>query len=321
VRDNFGRLGAIALLSYPKAWRSLNGAVLLSTLSEVAEGEGRTAPRASQLFNVALTGLAHRAALVISAQSRDAISTVAFGSGAAFALVFLVVNTWSPWAAVEKFTASAYPHFGPFLNLGVIVYTLWGIALILLFAHKSGAARIVLAIAFFVSIAISAVNLVVVNLWMGPSITTLGFLAALSFLALVGRPRSSRGLALVIAFTLCELTLVYKLEHLFASYYVADQSFWSAAPGWSVISLVTIGVIASIVLGIARRRQLAFLVLLSTGVWALVFLAGSLRADSANTLALSGFVLVVALLGYAARIAVRRFHEPAEDRAAAHPKI
>ena len=321
MSDTRGRLGALALWSYPQAWRSANGEVLLSTLSEVAETQGRKTPRASQLWNVALTGFAIRLGSVVSPLTRDLISTVAFGSGAAFALVFLIVHTWSPWAAVDRFTASAYPHFGPFLNLGVIVYTIWIIALILVLAHKDRAARLALAIALVVSVAISVVNLTVVNLWMGPSITTLGFLAALSLLAMIGTPRSSARLALTAAITLGEIGVVYILEHLIDGQYVPDRSFWRAVPNWSVISLITIGVLASIFLGIARRRSLALLAISSTGVWALVFFVGSFRGNVVNNLAISVFLLVVVLVGYAARAAIRRSHEPADDRSAAHPKI
>ena len=108
--------------------------------------------------------------------------------------------------------------------------------------------------------------------------------------------------------------VVYGLEHLIGNQYVPDQSFWRAAPYYSVITMIGLGVAASIILGMARRRLIALTVLSSTGIWTLVFLAGSLRANVINTLAGSSLVLVLVLTGFAARSAVRRSREPVGDQ-------
>lgn len=312
MSDTTGRLGKFALLSYPKAWRSSNGEIVLSTLSEVAEGEGRTAPRANQLWNVAATGLILRLNEIVSPKTRDVISTVALGSGTAFAIVFFLIHTWSPWAAVDNYLASAYPHFGPFINLGVIVYTFWAIALAFAVAGKHRAARYALVAALGASITLGAINFAE-DLWFGPTSTSLGLLAVLSILAMIGTPRHAGRLALIVGVAILELAYVYGLEHLIHSEYVSDVDFWRVAPQYSVASVVAIGIAASIVLGIARRRSAATFALSSSALWALVFYVGALRNNFTTVLAQTALIVALVLIGFAARSAIRRSREPADN--------
>ena len=81
---------------YPKAWRKANEDVVVGTLLDVADAEGRTAPSRSELRDLRRSGLAARADFFLPGAIRDRAAAISLGSGAGLALAFATGQVWAP---------------------------------------------------------------------------------------------------------------------------------------------------------------------------------------------------------------------------------
>lgn len=296
-----------ALRWYPRKWREEQGEVMISTLLDVADGEHRRTPRLQELLNLAATGISTRVGVVLPARARDGISTVALGSGAVLAVVFLIVHTWSPWAGVNIYLVGAFPAFGPFVNPGVLLYGIWVVGLVLGLLGWNHALRYTMIAAAIAPVLLRLVNHLQGDIWFGPTTTTLGFFLLLALCVLVGTPQSPSRIAVIAAVTLAGSCIVYTLNGVPRTYYVDDRSFWSGmAWSYGVVLVILVGLTASIVLGIARQPASALLVLGALFPWAIIGYVGAFHSNAWNTLGVTCLLVVAVGIGLAGRLAIRR---------------
>ena len=294
-----------ALRWYPRAWREEQGEVIISTLMDVAGGELRTTPRLSELLNLAATGFATRVGVFLPARARDGISTVALGSGAVLAIAFLVVHTWSPWAGVNSY--DAFPTFGPFVNPGVLLYGIWVVGLVLGLLGWNRALRYTMIAAAIAPVLLRLVNHLQGDSWHGPTATTLGFFLSLALGVLIGIPQSPSRVAVIAAVTLAASCAVYTLNGVPRRYYIDDRSFWwGIAWSYGVVLVIVAGLMAGIILGIARQPVPALLVLGALVPWAIIGFLAAFRSDVWNTIGFTCLLVVAVGIALAGRLAMRR---------------
>lgn len=296
-----------ALRWYPRKWREEQGDVVISTLLDVAAGEDRTTTRLPELLNLAATGIATRIGGVVPTGTRDRISTVALGSGAVLAVVFLIVHTWSPWADLSIDLGGAFPTLGPFANPGVFLYGIWVVGLVFGMLAWHRALQYTMIAAVIVPLILRLVNHLQGDTWPGPATTTLGFFLMLALCVLAGTPARPSRIAVIAAVTLAASYIVYAVNGVPEAHYVDDRYFWSGmAWSYGVVLMIFVGLMAAIFLGIARQRELALLVLGALVPWAIIAYAGAFRSDAWNTLGVTCLVIVAAGIALAGRLAIRR---------------
>jgi hypothetical protein len=179
-----------ALRWYPEAWREANADAIVGTLLDGAEG--RDAPRAGEVANLALNGLLARfgwVEKVLPASVRDRASSVALGFGFGLAVVILVVQEWAPWASPYD----GYPGptmVGPFSGWGGVLYSLWVLAFLAALSGFTRTARWMLASTVPFSIVLMAIW--TTDPWLRPSSLGLSILGSLAIIAAIGRPVATR---------------------------------------------------------------------------------------------------------------------------------
>lgn len=297
-----------ALRWYPHGWREQQGDVVISTLLDVADGECRTAPRRGELLNLAAAGIASRVGVYLPARARDQISTVALGTGAVLALVFLVVHTWSPWASWESVYAAAnYSGFGPFANPGILVYGIWVVAFVVGLLRKYRVLRYMMHVAVVAPLLLRLINRLQGDFWFGPTATTLVFFSLLALGVLIGTPHRPRRIVTAAGTTLAASCMVFALNGVPRTYFVDDRFFWWAIVWTPGVALVVFaGLIIGIGLGIAKRPETAIVALGSVVPWVAIWSIGALRTDLGSTLAVMSLLLGASGVAFAGRLAIRR---------------
>jgi hypothetical protein len=86
-----------ALRWYPKAWRRANEDVVVGTLMDVADAEGRTAPTREERRDLRRAGVGTRADFVLPGAIRDRVAAISLGAGTGLALALGTGQLWSPW--------------------------------------------------------------------------------------------------------------------------------------------------------------------------------------------------------------------------------
>lgn len=300
-----------ALGWYPRSWREKNADVVVGTLLDVADAEHRTRPRRGELANLAASGISARLGVMLEPRARNAISTIALATGAAYPLAYFAFQLWSPLSSAHAPDAF-WRGFNPIVNPGLLIAAVWLVALVLaLFAapRQHGLKpTIVLAI-------LASVSLIVVyripgigNEWYGLTTTTMIFLALLGGLVLIGAP--ARGVRLLIptgivfvAISGGYLATQLVLQHL----YFDEHYFWHNISG-AVALLLLAAVIAMITLGVKHHRTAAQTLAVSSIPWTLMMLRFSGSQDLWTLLAFLG--IAAALVGFGALLPLvfRRGH-------------
>ena len=290
---------------YPRDWREQNGEVLISTLLDVADGEGRDAPGRGELVSLASAGLAARVGAFLPWYVRDAVSTVALGGGAVLAAVFLMVS-WLPWSDPRGVLATGFVTFGPFVNPGVLVYPLWAVAIACGLLGKVRALRVVMLAACIAPLLLLLAIRVLDQSWLGPSATTLIFFSVYALLVLIGNPRRPIEIAGTATVTLVGALLVQVINRMPMDL-LFDWSVWSGmAATYGVALAAVVAVVAGIGFGIARKPMAALLVFGSGMSWVLIWIIGALHRDLWNTLGMLGLVATGVGFAIACRVAIRR---------------
>jgi hypothetical protein len=305
-----------ALLWYPRKWQRENADVVVSTLLDMADGAGRSAPRRSELLHLAMSGVAFRVGVFLSSAARDGISTIALGSGAMFAVAFFVVHTWSPWSPPDLRSGPNFQGFGPFVNAGLIIYALWVGAFLFGLVGMQRAVRGVMIVAVVAPTVLGLLNRLQSDIRFGPTSTTLAFFTLLALLVLVGTPRDVQRLSLVALATTVALLAVEVRIGVPASAFLDDRYFWHEAGSlFNVTSLVVIGLFVAIALGIARRGTWAQIVLGSLIPWAGVWCAAAIRVSYWDAFGFLCLLLATAAVSAAGVLAIRRSREtvPRDD--------
>ena len=244
-----------ALLFYPKRWRDRNADVVLSTLLDVADAEGRRSPRASELLQLAASGLSTRLALYMPQAVRDAVSAIALATGVVLAVAFATVQSLpvpSPlsWGSVRG--------FGPFLSPGIVIYALWLVAFLLAVCGARRVLRLVLVVALFAPAAVWITRRSMEGLWAGPSLQTLVFFTVLAVLALLGTPRLTWRTGIGMLVGAGALVIAFGTIGAPAKSYMDEGTFWRLIASLYTLSAgFIVALIVALVFGMARRGDLA----------------------------------------------------------------
>ena len=182
-----------ALRWYPRSWRQRNEDVMVGTLLDVADADGREAPTRGELRDLRRSGFAARAEGVLAARIRDRVAGIALGAGTALALALLTGQAWSRWAPTDSPWPQAWLWTSPELRApdGVVWQllihpALWVLAAVATLAGWTAVARILLV----VSVPVSAIALFLpdVSFLLRPSVGTLAMMAVLALVGCIGRP-------------------------------------------------------------------------------------------------------------------------------------
>jgi hypothetical protein len=256
---NAERAYRAALRWYPAGWRRDNGDVLIGTLMDAADAEGRTVPTRDELRDLRRSGLRTRAEEVLPGPVRDRVAGLAAGAGIAFALVLLTAQLWAPWDA-----ASSDPNALPPDGLVWQVLVQPGLLLLgglLAIAGWTLASRIVL-IATLPALVIPYLFPDVP--WeLHPAIATLVMLGALAVMACLGRPARPR-LFVSAGVTLAGSALWFALARPFGERYFPRSGLIDLIAGpWPVVLLVVV----MLVFAVWRHRWSAMAVLVFSVPW------------------------------------------------------
>ena len=242
-----------ALLFYPKRWRDRNADVVLSTLLDVADAEGRRSPRASELLQLAASGLSTRLALYMPQAVRDAVSAIALATGVVLAVAFATVQSLpvpSPlsWGSVRG--------FGPFLSPGIVIYALWLVAFLLAVCGARRVLRLVLVVALFAPAALWITRRSMEGLWAGPSLQTLVFFTVLAVLALLGTPRLTWRTGIGMLIGAGALVIAFGTIGAPAKSYMDEGTFWQRiASPYNLSTAFIIALAVSIAFRVMRRSS------------------------------------------------------------------
>ena len=180
---------------YPRSWRAANEDVLIGTMLDIAEAEGRTEPSRADRWDLARAGAAARLDALVPARARDAIAASALGSGGAFALVYFVFVVWAPFLP-DRAVHLAEAGSGPFLSTGAVTAVAFAALVVLACVGHRRSARI----AGVVTVVAAAGTLVVGRAVPDPAsaaATNMLVLGLLAGLSLLGAPRRIRTVPLV----------------------------------------------------------------------------------------------------------------------------
>ncbi len=258
-----------ALRWYPARWRAENADVVIGTLLDIAEAEGRQRPSALERIDLALNGVGVRINGWVSARAMNAVSSIAIATGVAFAAWYLVVQLWSPWARPAVNVPHDLGSFGPFVSPGALVCLAWLAVGASLLAGGRRVARIILAIIPVGALALLILSRVAQE-WWGPTAGILELFAALAVLGQFGIPWSRPRLALAIPAAAVAISALYWPAvpwMLRGPLYYGDHLMWtSAAETWAPLPAVAIGVVI-VALGATGRATAAQVLLVSIVPW------------------------------------------------------
>lgn len=261
LSDRFER----ALRWYPQAWRNENGAAVIGTLLDVAQSEGRTSPRRSELANLTLMGIGARVDRWVSWRARTLVSSISLGAGVASAAIFFVVHMWSPWTVENglyvggiQYVAADPPRT---LDAGMVVYALWGGAFVFALCHRRKSARAVLVVTAIIPFAFRGIAALQGAGWYGLMTTTSALFTMLALLSLISRwqLRIVGISAVVTAASLMVLEIGIGFP---ARSFWSDRTFWHQIASLGNISMVIVaGLIATLILAAYKQRDTAQVVL------------------------------------------------------------
>jgi hypothetical protein len=303
-----------ALRWYPIDWRNRNEDVVVGTLKDVAEEEGRSRPAAGELANLRLTGIAaHLNGLgrTIPAAVRDRAASVALGLGAAIAgggIVQNFTNSYTP----------GYPAIGGAGNLGFVFFAVWIAAFITALFGLRRAMIVLLATSIPVSIGMALLSQAL-GMYDHTHSMTMFFLALLAAIGVAGSPaRLSQSGANNSAITRSRFPLVGTLvvaSVLIGAFQFAPVrnvvEFLQYGPGgldlfWAPLASllayvgIPVGVVVSVILWRTKRSAwTGALLLLCTATLPITFLEINWRAPWYEYLGIFALVAAAVVAIYA----------------------
>jgi hypothetical protein len=295
IEARYGR----AFRWYPRAWRAKNQDAALSTLLDVAEGEGRTGPKRSELVSLAANGLAARVGAVVPASVRDPAASFALATGAAFAFVMFAGDAWMRLAQVIGLSYPGYyprpEFFSEQFGVDLVIYGPWIVASLLAMLNRRGAARIVLGVELLASVAVALQRLIGGPGWAGPMSTTIGFLFLLGLIAIAGSPARRRTLGLQGSVALLVFAgLSYggaAANGGRSGLYLGDHFFWdlSGSDIRLIVALLAVFLVVA-ALALVGKGTAAGILSVSAVPWLAVLLV-SLSTDGVGDWALALFIV------------------------------
>ncbi|MFC4241844.1 hypothetical protein ACFOYW_00545 [Gryllotalpicola reticulitermitis] len=271
---------------YPSSWRADSGAAMLGTYLDVADAEGRDRLASRDKAALVAGGIASRMDLVVPSRVRDGVAAVMLPLLGIYGLVIGLVFEWAPWAASTRahwfarvsadFGGSVRFTFGPFLTPMVIVAAFAVLAWITCMFGPAWLYRSVLAATVVAGLVVTWMAHFGVGGFQELRATPPLFAALLALLALPGaRPR--RGYVL-LGSVLWEAAL-FLASHVSGAWTLHDFADGTSTTTDSLFFMVIIGppvawiaavlgLVAALVLAVARRRSLAAIIVLCTLPWA-----------------------------------------------------
>jgi len=173
---------------YPRSWRKANEDVLVGTLLDAADAEGRTAPTATERRDLAVNGIRARLAIVVPGAVRDRIAALSLGAGAGLAMVFVFGQLWAPTVPGSFNPGEAPPDH---LIVQVLpLYVLWLLATGAALLGRPWIARGLVLLT--IPAAIWSMTAPESDFLFRPSRISVLLLVSLAILAFVGRPTRDR---------------------------------------------------------------------------------------------------------------------------------
>ena len=290
---------------YPHAWRDQHEAVILATLLDVAEGEGRTQPTFRELWNLAVNGLGTRLGGVLPAALRDGVAGIALATGFAYSVVYLIVFAWAPWTEIHTWSGGP-ALFGPFANTGVVVSAAWAVAFIAAMLGQQVSANVALVSVIALTITLPVVT--GITGWDRPTTTHLALFALLAALALIGTPDRRKVLPVTAVIVTFSFTAVLAINDAFRGAYHGDRLFW--VRGASPVNLgaaLWLALTVAVVLAVTGKRTTAGIIVVSATPWAVAWIAGVINYSKDDAVPiLAAMISVTAIIGLAILVAGRR---------------
>lgn len=261
-----------ALRWYPSSWRAVNADVVVGTMLDAAEGEGRQRPKPGELLNLAGNGLRERARLSLPASIRDRAAAIALGLGASLAAIEFFGLDWSaPWGGRIPGLSGLLRHsFGPFASAAVVFELAWLIAFAVTLVGLRRVGRVVLAL----SVLSSALLVPFADrdwAWGRPPTLALAGFAVLAVIAGQGDPgRSARTVgwtAISAVVALASQLFMWRRQLPFPIEAASARTFWS---DFNVPLAVLMLVALLVLFSILRQRDWVGALLLAVGPWLLV---------------------------------------------------
>lgn len=312
-----------ALRWYPAPWRARNEEVVLGTLLDKAEADGRTRPGPSERVNLAAHGIAnHFRGLpsAIPSPIRNRTSTAALAIGAAISLAATMQLEGPPARYIEFFGAEP-ATFGPFASPTVIVYIAWIIAFFAAIAGRATATRLVAAATIPLTIG-TRIFADASDMFLRPTWTFLGLLLLLSLLVVVGSPAPGRrGVRWLVAWFAPALVAFTLPQTLFNQNGVVFQNpLWIARADVLALSpIIAVGVAALAYLAAKPSWSAAVLLVATPFTAAALFGATSSNGAGSTALMIALAALALALLLQRFGVSMRIERIPSAPNTASKP--
>lgn len=260
-----------ALVWYPSTWRAANADVIVGTMLDAAEVDGRSRPRPGELLNLGVNGLRERARQSLPTSVRDRAAAIALGLGTALAAIEFFGLDWSvPWGGrIPGIGGMLGYRFGPFASAAVFFEVAWLLAFVATLVGLRRVGRVLLAI----SVLSSALLVPFVDrdwAWGRPPTLALAAFAVLAVIACLGSPgRSARTVgwtAISLVLALGSQLIMWRRQ-LPYPIVAGTRSFWNDfnAPVATAMLLALL-----VLFAILRQRQWVAALVLAVGPWLLV---------------------------------------------------
>lgn len=217
---------------YPRNWRDENEDVVVGTLLDVADADGRDRPRMSEVANLAVNGLLTRTRMlpaIVPSAVRERTATVALAAGAAISLTAMMQLEASPHRHAHVF-GSDIASFGPFASPAILVYIVWLVALLASVAGFTLSSRLLAVSTIPVAIS-SRVVADAADMLLRPTWTFYALLLVLAIFTTLGSPASGRAGIRWLLLWFVPLTGVFVLPQL-TSRVAFQDPLWLDAPTW-----------------------------------------------------------------------------------------
>lgn len=258
-----------ALRWYPRSWRRANEDVVVGTLLDVAEGEGRDAPTRAELGDLRRSGLVARADAILPGAIRDRAASISLGAGTALAVALLTGQFWAAWAPLRQGSPNNWVAVAPELVApDHVIWQLlvhpafWVLAALVGLAGWTAASRALLILSIPASVT-SVAFLTDESFLLRPALGTLAMMALLAVLGCTGRTKRTWLLAATTATGVLLASWLAFLGPFARTYFPRGGVVDFIASAWPSVALLG----TAAVLLLLRRRLAAGAVLAASAPW------------------------------------------------------
>jgi hypothetical protein len=289
---------------YPKAYRQERGEEIVATLQEAAEAR---VPRlsASDQVSVALHGLRVRLGLTTETMFGKALDLAAIPGivmGAFFGL-YLFISGDLPVVSSKFF----YPHFGPFLTVGPLLYLVWIIGVGAVFEWPQFRRRIA-AICMALTLAGEIMAKVIhrnPNMWEIAILLSLGLPSLLAPTVSVTRRRILPSLA--VGF--CTIAILFITTRPLTNPGFFNSFYWSGTYEivWRLPYVDLLLIVLFVTLWFTKRREIASALVILSSPWIVVGVVYPLTLPYLHVNALNVVALVIWAIGIVSIVTTSRY--------------